>query len=143
MRSFFGMMNYSGRLFPNYATTCEPLRRLTQQGVPWEGSSEQQTAFQKLKDTLSANTVLAYYDPNKETKIVVDASPVGLAAILEQEGKAITYASRALTSTGSRYSQMEREALGIVWACEHFDIYVRSEERRVGKECRSRWSPYH
>ena len=23
------------------------------------------------------------------------------------------------------------------------DIYQRSEERRVGKECRSRWSPYH
>ena len=25
----------------------------------------------------------------------------------------------------------------------HLDIIVRSEERRVGKECRSRWSPYH
>ena len=23
------------------------------------------------------------------------------------------------------------------------DILGRSEERRVGKECRSRWSPYH
>src|SRR2546430_9390271 len=23
------------------------------------------------------------------------------------------------------------------------DVSVRSEERRVGKECRSRWSPYH
>jgi len=23
------------------------------------------------------------------------------------------------------------------------DIESRSEERRVGKECRSRWSPYH
>ena len=22
-------------------------------------------------------------------------------------------------------------------------VAVRSEERRVGKECRSRWSPYH
>ena len=22
-------------------------------------------------------------------------------------------------------------------------LFVRSEERRVGKECRSRWSPYH
>ena len=22
-------------------------------------------------------------------------------------------------------------------------IIIRSEERRVGKECRSRWSPYH
>ena len=25
----------------------------------------------------------------------------------------------------------------------HFDNTGRSEERRVGKECRSRWSPYH
>ena len=23
------------------------------------------------------------------------------------------------------------------------DMRIRSEERRVGKECRSRWSPYH
>ena len=23
------------------------------------------------------------------------------------------------------------------------DEFIRSEERRVGKECRSRWSPYH
>src|SRR3989441_12387370 len=26
---------------------------------------------------------------------------------------------------------------------KHEDTVVRSEERRVGKECRSRWSPYH
>ena len=26
---------------------------------------------------------------------------------------------------------------------ENRDNYTRSEERRVGKECRSRWSPYH
>ena len=25
----------------------------------------------------------------------------------------------------------------------HEETYKRSEERRVGKECRSRWSPYH
>ena len=26
----------------------------------------------------------------------------------------------------------------------HLDLEeIRSEERRVGKECRSRWSPYH
>ena len=24
-----------------------------------------------------------------------------------------------------------------------FAVLLRSEERRVGKECRSRWSPYH
>ena len=27
--------------------------------------------------------------------------------------------------------------------CSGLYVYVRSEERRVGKECRSRWSPYH
>ena len=26
---------------------------------------------------------------------------------------------------------------------KHKPIFARSEERRVGKECRSRWSPYH
>ena len=25
----------------------------------------------------------------------------------------------------------------------HYIMIKRSEERRVGKECRSRWSPYH
>ena len=26
---------------------------------------------------------------------------------------------------------------------DDMDVAERSEERRVGKECRSRWSPYH
>ena len=36
-------------------------------------------------------------------------------------------------------------ALGIGWALAAFERLgrLRSEERRVGKECRSRWSPYH
>ena len=29
------------------------------------------------------------------------------------------------------------------WALEDGAVKSRSEERRVGKECRSRWSPYH
>ena len=36
---------------------------------------------------------------------------------------------------------------GIVVSDVSFELnrgdYVRTEERRVGKECRSRWSPYH
>ena len=31
-----------------------------------------------------------------------------------------------------------------IWGAGKLTIcWVRSEERRVGKECRSRWSPYH
>src|SRR3712207_9070532 len=29
------------------------------------------------------------------------------------------------------------------WVPREEDLKARSEERRVGKECRSRWSPYH
>ena len=33
-------------------------------------------------------------------------------------------------------------AAGVSYVLQ-YKIYHRSEERRVGKECRSRWSPYH
>ena len=41
------------------------------------------------------------------------------------------------------YSQKEKETalLMKLGKVDRFDN--RSEERRVGKECRSRWSPYH
>src|SRR2546423_9686164 len=36
-----------------------------------------------------------------------------------------------------------RENIDIKAKTERFGDIKRSEERRVGKECRSRWSPYH
>ena len=45
-------------------------------------------------------------------------------------------------------TRTEKENLVPVWeritiSLEEAAAYSRSEERRVGKECRSRWSPYH
>ena len=31
----------------------------------------------------------------------------------------------------------------VLYYLEVRQVFLRSEERRVGKECRSRWSPYH
>ena len=37
-----------------------------------------------------------------------------------------------------------KNIVGVVLGCNNYEIVdLRSEERRVGKECRSRWSPYH
>ena len=33
--------------------------------------------------------------------------------------------------------------IGYKLSAQHIEKDIRSEERRVGKECRSRWSPYH
>ena len=37
----------------------------------------------------------------------------------------------------------ERSEAAISETSKKYGKYCRSEERRVGKECRSRWSPYH
>ena len=124
VKSFLGMMNYCARFVKDYATLSEPLRRLTKEKTEWVWGIEQNTAFQKLKDSLTSDTVMAYFDPTKPIEIFVDASPFGLGAMLVQSHKVISYASRALTDVESRYSQTEREALAVVWACEHFDMYV-------------------
>ena len=67
---------------------------------------------------------MTYFDPNKETQIIEDASPVGLGAIMLQEGKVICYASKSLSGVETRYSQTERKNLAIVWAIEHWHIYL-------------------
>ena len=43
--------------------------------------------------------------------------------------------------SGGLGNQMFEYALYLKLKSNHFKY--RSEERRVGKECRSRWSPYH
>ena len=127
------MTNYVSRFIPNYATITHPLRILTRKETKWEWSAEQQAAVEELKRHLVNEPIVSYFDPDGEVEIFTDASPVGLGAVLTQverlhDGEikrtTVSYASRALTSVESRYSQTEREALGVVWACERFHLYV-------------------
>ena len=37
----------------------------------------------------------------------------------------------------------DQEVGTVIWVGDGIATVYRSEERRVGKECRSRWSPYH
>ena len=102
------------------------MRELTHKDTVWDWSKKCEDAFTKLKDRLCGDTVISYYDPKKSVTVRVDGSPVGLGAILLQDDdQVVCYASRALTPVESRYSQTEREALAVTWACEHFDLYLR------------------
>ena len=124
------MANYSSRFISGYATITAPLRELTRKENPWKWTERHNNALAQLKEALASAPVTFYFDPDKETEIVVDASPVGLGAILAQvdpksnDRHTVSYASRSLTETEQRYSQTEREALAVVWACEHLHLYI-------------------
>ena len=128
VRSFLGLVNYSSRFIPGFATISEPLRRLTKDKEPFAFGPEQKKSFQALKDGLAKATTLAYFDKEAPTKVIADASPVGLGAVLVQEQNGVhvpvSYASRGLTDCERKYSQTEKEALSLVWACEKFHPYI-------------------
>ena len=131
VRSFLGMTQYVARYIPHYATLTEPLRRLTRQDVTWSWSHDEQNAFDNLKSILSSSRVMVYFDPKKSTEVLVDASPVGISAILTQEGKVVCYASRALTEVEQRYSQTDREMLAVVYGVEHYHLYLFASDFKV------------
>ena len=134
VRSLLGMGNYISRFIRNFSTMVEPLRELTKSDVEWFWGPPQERALQRLKDAMTSTTVMSYFDPSMQTEVSVDASPVGLGAILAQrkdgtsEPHVVAYASRALTPVERRYSQIEREALAIVWSCERLNLYLLGSE---------------
>lgn len=85
VRSFLGLVNYNAPFIPEYATITEPLRELTKKGVPFMFGQKQRKAFKELKTRLGQSETLAHFNPRAKTRIITDASPVGLGAILSQE----------------------------------------------------------
>ncbi|CAC5421276.1 unnamed protein product [Mytilus coruscus] len=79
---------------------------------------EQQQAFEKLKDIITKNPVLSFYDVSKPVTVSCDASQCGLGAMLIQDNKPVAYASRSLTDAESRYANIERELLGVLFGLE-------------------------
>ena len=67
---------------------------------------------------------MTYFDKDKDHIIQTDASKTGLGAVLLQEGQPVVYASRALTDTEHRYSNIEREVLGVVFGLERLQHYI-------------------
>ena len=86
--------------------------------------SKQKTAFEKIKTILITLPVLTYFDKDKDHIILTDVSKTGLSAVLLQEGQPVVYASRALTDTGCRYPNIERELLGVVFGLERLHHYT-------------------
>ena len=129
LKSFLGMLSFCHHFIKDFSTIAAPLRYLTNKDVPFQWTKQQQHAFNTLQHTLCSSETLAFYNPNADIHLTVDASPQGLGTILSQsqlDGSycPVSYGPRLLTDVETIYSEMERESLAVLWACKHFYYYV-------------------
>ena len=130
LRRFLGMVNQLGKFSAKLADLSQPLRELLSNKKAWIWGPAQESAFTSIKSELANAPTLAPYSLSAPTTISADASAYGLGAVVLQKQpssdrwKPVAFASRSLTETEKRYSQIEKEALALVWACERFSTYV-------------------
>ncbi|XP_063962569.1 uncharacterized protein K02A2.6-like [Lytechinus pictus] len=124
VQRFIGFVNYLSKFLPGLSDLCEPLRKLTQKDVTWWWAEVHDRAVTEIKKLVTAEPVLQYYDPSKELTLQADASDTGLGAALMQEGRPVAFASRALTDTETRYAQIEKELLAVVFGLQRFHVYT-------------------
>ena len=104
-----------------------PLQKLTEKEVPLYWESQQQAAFDRVKQLVTSTQVLKFYDLTEEVTLQCDALEKDLGAILLQNGQPVTFASRALSRIEQTYAQIE-EYLVILFAAERFDQYLLGRE---------------
>ena len=132
LQSFLGTVQFYGKFIPNLLTMTDSLSRLTCRDIPWKCREEQQAAFQHLKTIFNKDTILVHYDPHLDIGISSEASNVGIGTMLFHYypygcKRPIANASKKLSPTQRRYTQIQREALAVIFGlknCHHF-LYKR------------------
>lgn len=76
LKSFLGLLSYSSRFIPRFATLSEPLRRLTKKNERFVFGPEQRKFFKALKEGLAQATTLAYFDKNTPTQVDTEIATV-------------------------------------------------------------------
>lgn len=78
----------------------------------------------KLKSAISSLPVLRLFDMSLPVVVPVDASPIGIGAVLMQEGKLVAFSSTTLTMTQKRYCQIKKELLAVKLGLMRFQQYM-------------------
>lgn len=98
---------------------------LLQKEAKWKWTKEQGKAFTQVKEQLTSPVILTTFDPEKELLLQCDASSYGLGAVLSHRDmngmeRPIAYCSRTLAPAEKRYSQLDKEALALVFGVKSF-----------------------
>ena len=84
IQRFLGFANFYRRFIRGYSTVAAPLTALTSSKVSFRWSSAANEAFQSLKTRFTSAPILIMPDPERQFMVEVDASDVGVGAVLSQ-----------------------------------------------------------
>ncbi|XP_045028011.1 uncharacterized protein LOC123471141 [Daphnia magna] len=119
-----GMVTYLDKFCQNLAGLTRPLRDLLKADAAWVWEEPQRLILAQLKTALTSLPVLRLFDHSLPLVVSVDASPVGIGAVLLQGGQPIAYSSTSLTVTQKRYFQIEKELLAVQFGLLRFRQYI-------------------
>ena len=127
--SFLGMVNYYERFLKDLATVARPLNQLLAKGVAWNWTTECRAALGSLKEQLASADVLTHYDVALPIRLACDASAYGLGEVIphtmwDGSEQPVAYVSRTLTAAEKNYSQIEEEALALVFGVKKFRKFL-------------------
>ena len=137
LSSSLGMVTYLCQYMPNISSLTSDLRGLPKKDALFCWSEAHDVGFKKIKNQISEDVCLRYFDTTKEVVLQVDASEVGLGAVLLQDGKPVAYGSKAVTPAKMMYANIERDKLAVVFGCLKYHHYLY--DRRF--VCRSDHQP--
>jgi len=131
LRSFLGLGNHFKRFIQGYAKLTAPLIDLSSGRVRFVWEEKQQKALTKLQWCLTNAPVLALPDPAAPYEVVVDASGIGLGAVLVQNQRPIAFHSYKLSNAERRYPVGEQELLAVITALRQWRCYLEGAEGGV------------
>ena len=133
---FLGMAGYYRKFCRNFSDVVSPLTNLLSKNAKfvWNGKCVQ--AFLMVKTMLGSAPILSAPDFTKPFMLAVDASDVGVGSVLLQEDDfgvchPVCYFSKKLNSHQRNYATIEKEALAVILAVQHFEVYLYAAARPI------------
>lgn len=136
LRRFLGMAGYYRGFCANFSSVVAPLTSLLSPSRAFHWDETCQYAFDCVKCLLSEAPVLSAPDFSTPFKMDVDASAVGVGAVLLQGDVTgiehpVCYFSKKFNKHQLKYSTIEKETLALLLALQHFEVYIGSSSEPV------------
>ena len=77
-----GLANFYRRFVKGFAAIAKPMTDLTKKDRDFTWNTEEEAAFQKLKEALTSAPILQVFDEDKPHEVWVDASDYAVSATL-------------------------------------------------------------